>query len=374
MDNQYPYTTTPEERAARRAQRIAARKERERARRRKLLLRTLPVLALLVAAVGLLIWALGKKDGGGAARAFDAQQKMESPAGPEEALAARPEPDPEPAQPYSAAATAGTALLGEELPSQYAIVIDLTNNAIVAQKDAYAVISPASMTKILTVLTAAEAIADESQLDDTVVIDFDITDYCYVNGCSVAGFLRDESVSVRDLFYGTILPSGADAALGLAKYISGSQEAFVALMNQKAEELGLSDTAHFSNCVGIYDEENVCTVYDMAMILKAAMDNELCREVLTTKVYEIPASEAHPEGMVLSNWFLRRIEDHMPSGVEILGAKTGFVNESGSCAASCAQNAEGNVYLCVTGNAYSSWRCIKDHAMLYELYAGGEAA
>ena len=74
----------------------------------------------------------------------------------------------------------------------------------------------------------------------------------------------DETVPVRELFYGTILSSGADAALGLATYVAGSQEAFVALMNEKLEELGIADTAHFTNCVGLYDEAHKCTVSDMA--------------------------------------------------------------------------------------------------------------
>lgn len=369
MDDHYPFTTTEEERAARRAQRIEARRARERARRRRLLLRTVPVLALLLIAGGLLLWNTGREETAHKAQAADIHHSVVDGA----PVLSIPAAEPESAPPYSASANADTVQLGEELPSQYAIVIDLESGTILARKNAYAVISPASMTKILTVLTAAEQIED-SQLDDTVVIDFDITNYCYLNNCSVAGFLKDEAVTVRDLFYATILPSGADGALGLAKYVSGSQEAFVELMNQKVEELGLSGTAHFANCVGLYDETNVCTVYDMAMILKAAMDNELCRRVLTTKIYEVPASEAHPDGMILSNWFLRRIEDHMPEGTEILGAKTGFVNESGNCAASCATGADGRTYLCVTGNAYSSWRCIKDHAMLYETYAMGEKA
>ena len=96
----------------------------------------------------------------------------------------------------------------------------------------------------------------------------------------------DETVPVRELFYGTILSSGADAALGLATYVAGSQEAFVALMNEKLEELGIADTAHFTNCVGLYDEAHKCTVSDMAVILEAAMDNDLCREVLGARTYE----------------------------------------------------------------------------------------
>ena len=369
MENQYPFTTSEEERAQRRAQRIEARRQRQRERRRRLLLRTVPAAAALCIAAGLLAFSTGGRaaEGSGKVQAVQVrhQSELAAPAAAP-ALMAKAEPQ----RAYAAAVTSDTVQIGEELTSQYAIVVDLEAGTVLAQKNAQEVISPASMTKILTVLVAAEAVEARGSLDDTVVIDFDITDYCYVNDCSVAGFLRDEAVTVRDLFYGAILPSGADACLGLAKYVSGSQEAFVELMNQKVEELGLSGTAHFANCIGLYDDANACTVYDMAMILKAALDNELCRQVLTTKVYEIPASEAHPEGMVLSNWFLRKIEDHVPEGLEVLGAKTGFVDESGSCAASYAQSG-GRGYLCVTGNAFSSWRCIKDHVQLYTTYLPG---
>lgn len=369
MENQYPFTTSEEERAQRRAQRIEARRQRQRERRRRLLLRAVPAAAALCIAAGLLAFSTGGRaaEGSGKVQAVQVRHQWEL-AAPAAAPALMAKAEPQRA--YAAAVTSDTVQIGEELTSQYAIVVDLEAGTVLAQKNAQEVISPASMTKILTVLVAAEAVEAHGSLDDTVVIDFDITDYCYVNDCSVAGFLRDEAVTVRDLFYGAILPSGADACLGLAKYVSGSQEAFVELMNQKVEELGLSDTAHFANCIGLYDDANACTVYDMAMILKAALDNELCRQVLTTKVYEIPASEAHPEGMVLSNWFLRKIEDHVPEGLEVLGAKTGFVDESGSCAASYAQSG-GRGYLCVTGNAFSSWRCIKDHVQLYTTYLPG---
>lgn len=122
-------------------------------------------------------------------------------------------------------------------------------------------------------------------------------------------------------------------------------------MNEKAAELGLSEGAHFTNCVGLYAPEHRCTARDMALILRAAMENELCREILTTKRFHTAATDFHPEGQDLSNWFLRRIEDKDCGGVEVLAAKTGYVAESGSCAASFAQDAEGRGYLCVTGNA-----------------------
>lgn len=268
---------------------------------------------------------------------------------------------------YSAQTTADTSGVGENVQSSYAIFIDLESGNILAQKDSKTIINPASMTKILTVLVAAEHI-EEKDLDDTFTITREITDYSYVNDCSSAGFAENETVTVRDLFYGTILPSGADAAAGLAIYVAGSLDAFVDMMNDKLEELGLSRTAHFTNCVGIYDQNHYCTLYDMAMIMEAAIDNELCREVMTAHTYTTSETPEHPEGIIISNWFLRRIEDK-DTGGEVICAKTGYVVQSGSCAASYGVDKSGKEYICVTADAHSPWRCIYDHVELYKRFA-----
>ena len=218
--------------------------------------------------------------------------------------------------------------------------------------------------EVLTVLVAAEHVEN---LDDTYTITLAETDYSFSHDCSNAGFDVDEKVTVRDLFYGTILPSGADAAVGLAAYVAGSHEAFVDMMNEKLDELGLSDTAHMTNCVGLYDENHYCSVYDMAIILKAAMDNPICREVMSAHTYNTSITTQHPEGILLSNWFLRRIEDK-DCGGEVLCAKTGYVVQSGNCAASYALDQSGNGYLCVTAHSTSSWRCIYDHVALYQQF------
>lgn len=278
---------------------------------------------------------------------------------PAEVQAAEPEEN----KIYEATESPDMKAVSEEVISSNAIFIDLRKNEILAQRAARQVIDPASMTKILTVLVAAKQI-EEKNLDDKVTITIDITDYSYSNDCSSVGFAENERVTVRDLFYGTILPSGADAALALATYVAGSQEAFVELMNEKLQKLGLSDTAHFTNCVGLYDEAHRCTVYDMAMIMEAAMDNPLCREVMSAHTYTTSATAEHPDGITISNWFLRRIEDK-ETGAEIVCGKTGYVVQSGNCAASYGEDQNGNGYICVTADSTSAWRCIYDHVALY---------
>lgn len=379
MDQHIEFSTSEEERAQRRQERIRRRRERQRQKRRRMLLRAVPAACLALGLILFLILRTGGQPDQAQAAGEGAREQTAEPASAQtpEPLQ-QPEPPQEPPEPVDrrAEVTAATAqitddLTSDEMNSRCAVVIDLASNTVLAQKDLDAVIVPASMTKLLTLLTAVEAIEDHGSLTDTVVIDFDITDYCYRHDCSVAGFLKDESVTVEQLLYATILPSGADGALGLAKYVAGGQDAFVELMNEKAEALGIADTARFANCIGLYDENNVCTLRDMAVILAAVMENDLCRKIVTTKIYEIPASDAHPEGMVLSNWFLRKIEDHVPEGLEVIGGKTGFVDQSGSCAASCAQGPDGSLYLCVTADTFSSWRCIKDHVSLYTTYIPG---
>ena len=268
---------------------------------------------------------------------------------------------------YSFDATSDTqSIYSEEIISSNVILIDENTDTIVASKGARERISPASMTKVLTILVAAENITEE-QLDDTFVMTREITDYGYINDCSSVGFLDGEEIKVRDLFYGTILPSGSDAAVGLATYVAGSHEAFVEMMNEKLVELGLGETSHYTNCVGLYDADHYSTVYDMAVIMKAAIQSEFCKKVLSEHRYVTDATTEHPDGIDISNWFLRRIEDK-DTGGEVLCAKTGYVMQSKNCAVSYGTFDGGDPYICVTAGSSSSWRCIYDHVEIYNEY------
>lgn len=245
-----------------------------------------------------------------------------------------------------------------DLKSDYAILIDARTGSVVCQRTGFVRINPASMTKILTVLVAAEHLTKED-LTQKVIISADDTYYAYKNDLSSVGFSNEEEVTVEDLFYGTILPSGADAAHALAVYVAGNEENFVELMNERVKEMGLEST-HFTNCVGSFDENHYTTCAEMAMILKAAVENDYCYKVLNAHKYTTSKTPPHPDGIEISNWFLRRIEDKDTKG-EVLCAKTGFVNQSGSCAASFSLQDSGEAYFCVTAKAHSSWRAIYDH-------------
>ncbi len=268
---------------------------------------------------------------------------------------------------YSAIETDDTIEIGGDIVSEYAILINNDTKEIVGTRNAYEKIVPASMTKVMTVLVAANHISAD-QLNEVVPMSAEAINYSYSSGGSTSGFVEDEEVTVKDLFYGTILPSGGDAAAQLAMYVAGDIDSFVAMMNEEAAALGISGSTHFTNPVGFHDSNHYSTPYDISIIMMAALDNDICKEVLTTKVYNSTGTNVNPEGITISNWFLRRIEDK-DFGGEIEGAKTGYVDESGSCAVSSMISDSGVEYICCTAKSTSSWRCIYDHVDIYKNYA-----
>ena len=250
--------------------------------------------------------------------------------------------------------------------AKYAVVIDKTNNKVIAARNPHESAYPASTTKVMTLLVAVENITD---FDDTFTMTYEITDPLYKRGASLAGFKNAEVVNMTDLLYGLILPSGADAAVGLATKIAGSEEAFVELMNKKAEELGLQNT-HFTNSSGLFDEQHYTTAYDMSIILSAAMKNELCKTVLSTKKYTTKATEQNPEGILLSSTLFDYMYGTEPEIATITGGKTGFVNQSGYCIASFgSNNTNGNEYIIVSLCNSSRWPAFHGQIDLYKEYA-----
>ena len=247
-----------------------------------------------------------------------------------------------------------------------AIIINKETNTVVAERNAHKKAYPASTTKIMTLLVAAENLKN---LNDTFTMSLEITDPLFVAEASVAGFLNGEQVTVRDLFYGTILPSGADAAMGLAIMTAGSEEEFVKLMNKKVKSLGLKNT-HFANVTGLHSTENYTTAYDMAVMLDAAMQNDFCRQVLSTYQHTTEITTQHPEGILLSNTIFEYMYGTEPETATIVGGKTGFVNESGYCIASFGESNEtGNEYIVVTLGNSSRWPAFHGQIDLYKEFA-----
>ena len=258
-----------------------------------------------------------------------------------------------------------TKSIGSEVNANYAVVFDLDQGTILGEKNSSVSMNPASMTKVMTLLVAIENLPD---LEKKITITQDIVDYVKARGASNCGFVAGEQVRVKDLLYGVILPSGADAVLALAKEIAGSEAGFVALMNKKAQDLGLSSDCKFQNATGLYHSTHHMNVKDIGEIMAAAMRNSLAREVLSTENYQIPATNKHENGIKLTNLFVQRIKGQDTGGASVTMAKTGFVRQSMFCAVSSGKGANGKNLLVVTGYSSSTWQCIKDHATLYKRF------
>lgn len=257
-------------------------------------------------------------------------------------------------------------ITSEEILSPYVAVINVTDNKLVAGKNAETRIYPASMTKVMTLIVAVENI---DNMDNTFTMTSAIIDPLYKDSATRAGFEPGEAVTAKDLMYGLILPSGADGAVGLAEMISGSEEEFVKLMNKKCEEMGLTNT-HFTNTSGLHNEDHYTTPVEMAMILQYAMENETCAEILSTYQYTTQATEKHPEGILLTSTMFSRMYGNEVGGVEIKAGKTGYTQEAKHCLVSYAES-YGKKYIAVTAGAEGKWNVIYDDFKLYGEFCEG---
>lgn len=246
------------------------------------------------------------------------------------------------------------------LVSDYALLVNLTTNEVIYEKNAHQRTYPASLTKMMTVLVGIEHMKKE-----TVTIDVDYNALA-IEGAAIAGFYNGEVVSYEDLLYGTMLPSGADAALMLAKVVAGSEEAFVALMNEKAKQLGMNDT-HFTNVVGLHDDNHYSTAWDLAMLEKVALYNETFREIFSAKSYTTESASR----LTFTSRMFDRMKSPSFNGGEVLGGKTGYTEEAALCLASYATDGE-NEYLLVTthanGNPYTPQYHVLDALEAYDYF------
>ena len=271
----------------------------------------------------------------------------------------------EPKKDYFAEFTDNTAEIASDIVSGSIIVVNCDTNQVVAARQPTERCYPASTTKIMTILTAVDHITDYNK---TFTFSFEITDPFFVQDATMAGFKNDEAVNMTDMMYGAILPSGADATAGLAISIAGSEEKFVKLMNKKAKELGLKNT-HFTNASGLFDKNHYTTPEDMAVIIRAAMENELCKKILSTYQYTTTPTTQSPEGILLTSTLFSHMYGTEPEGSDILGGKTGFVSESGYCIASFGKSDGGTNYVCVTLKGAGLWPTVYDQINLYTKYA-----
>lgn len=228
---------------------------------------------------------------------------------------------------------------GESLSAQAAIVMEQSTGRVLYAANADAVLPMASTTKIMTALCVLENAA----LTDTVTIDARMAG---VEGSSM--YLEaGETLTVEQLLYGLMLRSGNDAAVALALHVSGSVEDFVALMNQKAEELGLTHT-HFANPHGLPAAGHCTTARELALLTCAAYENADFRRIVATQYVTVPW-DGHPYDRAMKN--KNKMLTLCEGGN---GVKTGYTKAAGRCLVSGALR-QGMQLVCVVLNAPDMW-------------------
>lgn len=165
-----------------------------------------------------------------------------------------------------------------KVESPYIYFYHLDRGEVLYEQDSKEEIAVASLTKIMTSLVALDLITN---LDAEVILTSKDFKGLKEANASVAGFFVGEKVTYRDLLYGLLLPSGADAALALANHLVGSEDAFVDKMNEKAKNLNLEHT-HFINTTGLDSDGHYSSVEDIAIILKEALKNQEFEKIFTT--------------------------------------------------------------------------------------------
>ena len=212
------------------------------------------------------------------------------------------------------------ALEVPNLSSEAAIVYDMDLESVIWDKNSNEVRSVASLTKIMTVLTAIENIDNFSE---NVFITNEMLAGIYWNA-SVAGLKVGDTVTYQDLLYAAILPSGADATQILAYAVSGSVDTFVAKMNELAKKIGVENT-HYVNTTGLDQDGAYSTAYDQMLILNYALQNPLFKEIYTTKEYTLTNGLKVEASVQKYNQVLNLDTS------KIIGSKTGNTDLAGLC-------------------------------------------
>lgn len=229
-----------------------------------------------------------------------------------------------------------------------AILMEQESGRVLYGKNENEMMRIASITKIMTSIIAIES----GKLDETVIV----SDRAFGTEGSSLYLKRGEKIKLEDLVYGLMLRSGNDAAVAIAEHVGGSVEGFVFLMNQKAEQLGMSNTA-FANPHGLDDhEEHYSTAYDMAILTKYAMENPVYRKISGTKSHRV-SREGEKWDTIWKN------KNRLLTGLYkySTGGKTGYTKRAKRTLVTTAEK-ENLELIAVTLNGPDDWN---DHISMY---------
>ena len=234
----------------------------------------------------------------------------------------------------------------QDITSTAAVVVEESTSTILYAKNMDQPLYPSSAVKIMTCLVALENSSLDEQVTMTETGVAEVTD-----GSANISSQLGEVFTMEQCLYAIMVGSANDIALQVAEHVSGSVEAFVQKMNEKAKEVGCKDTV-FTNPTGLPDENQHTTAHDLARITRAAMQNDTLRTISSSVSYTIPATNLSGGDRVLTSNFTM-IKPGDPAYYQgCLGGKEGFTQASGSVLATAA-NRNGMTLICVVLNGAS---------------------
>ena len=218
----------------------------------------------------------------------------------------------------------------QSVETESVMIMELTTSTVLYEKDADSMRYPASTTKILTCLLALE----NSSMDEMVTFSERAVDLeeAASNIDAVAG----ETMSMKDCLYGLMLASGNDVANAIAEHIGGSIEGFADMMNERAAAIGCTGS-HFENPSGLFGDEHYTTARDMALIAQEAYKNSTFIDLITTSTYTMGPTNENDEPRTFRNWNELINEDSDYYCPDVIGGKTGYLDESGRCLVTYSQ-------------------------------------
>lgn len=242
-----------------------------------------------------------------------------------------------------------TETAGDYSTAKAHLLLDATSNSVISQKSADLRLPIASTTKVMTALITLE----QPNLDEVFTVD---KTAIMVEGTSM-GLREGDSVTLRTLAVGMLLPSGNDAANAAAVRISGSIKAFAQKMNERASEIGMKNTS-FVTPSGLDSEEHYSTAFDMALLARTALQNKAFAGICGSKSVSVKfgsGEKIYPRSYKNHNKLLSMYEG-------CIGVKTGFTKKAGRCLVSAATR-DGVTLICVTLNDGNDW---DDHKRLFD--------
>ena len=248
--------------------------------------------------------------------------------------------------------------------SEAAFLCDVTNNKALYSKSPYKKLYPASLTKLMTALVVLK----NGELADSVTISYNAS-HIPEPGAKICGFEEGDIITLDALLHCLLIYSGNDAGIAIAEHMSGSEEAFVKLMNSKAKKIGASHT-NFTNSHGLHDDNHYSTAYDIYLIFEELIQYDTFINIINKSSYTASFKDKDKKDKELSfnstNLYLRE-EREAPEGITVIGGKTGVTYKAGNCLILLSKDEDNSQYVSIIMKAGDIDKLYSDMSTLLSL-------